>query len=284
MTATEQILADLVQRVESRFLGRYRGTVVDHSDPEHLGRLRVSVPSVLGPDVVSGWALPCAPYGGGADRGFLFLPDPGDGVWVEFEEGDLEFPIWSGTFWSRPGGDSELPRPNGTDGSEESAPQDPPTRKIIKTAKGHTIQLEDADGVETVTIVEAVSGHVIALGPDGITVHDGRHGHEIALGADGVAIRDGLHDGNNLTTSALGVTIADANGNAVVLGPSGVQLGSSDAIQSLVLGTTLAANVAAFLTTLNAHTHLSAAPGSPTGPPVPPMQLQVPLSQKHKAE
>jgi uncharacterized protein involved in type VI secretion and phage assembly len=284
MPSTEQVLADLVQRVASRFFGRYRGIVVDNADPEHLGRLRVSVPSVLGPDVVSGWATPCAPYGGGADHGFLFVPDPGDGVWVEFEEGDLEFPIWTGTFWSRPGGESELPRPDDAGGRPQDAPQDPPTRKIIKTTKGHTLQFEDADGAEQVTLVEAVSGHVVTLGADGITVHDGLHGHRIALGADGVTVSDGLHDGNRLTTSALGVTIADANGNAVVLGPSGVQVGSSGASQPLVLGATLAANVAAFLALLNSHTHVTGLPGSPTGPPLPQMQLQVPLSPKHKAE
>src|SRR2546427_5608087 len=143
----ERIVANLVEKIERRFYGKYRGTVVDNQDPAKLGRLKLKVPSVLGKDVVSGWALPCAPYGGVADQGVLFIPDVGAGVWAEFEEGDLEFPIWAGTFWCQPNGDSELPKPNkAADGSEESSVQDPPTSKIIKTAKGHTLQFEDADG------------------------------------------------------------------------------------------------------------------------------------------
>ncbi|NIS33583.1 MAG: hypothetical protein GWO04_28080, partial [Actinobacteria bacterium] len=92
---------------------------------------------------------------------------------VEFEQGDLEFPIWVGTFWSKPGGESELPKPNDADGAEQDEVQDPPTRKIIKTVKGHTLQFEDADGEEMVILIEATNSHVITLNQDGITIVDG---------------------------------------------------------------------------------------------------------------
>lgn len=167
----EHVVANLVQKVERRFYGKYRGFVVDNADPEQLGRLKVSVPSVLGTEIAV-WAFPCFPYGGDAGQGFLFIPEIEAGVWVEFEEGDPEFPIWVGTFWSKPGGESELPKPNGADGSEEGSVQDPPTRKIIKTKKGHTIQFEDADDEEMVTIVEAKNEHVIIMNKDGIKVTD----------------------------------------------------------------------------------------------------------------
>ncbi|HEX2084700.1 MAG TPA: phage baseplate assembly protein V [Solirubrobacteraceae bacterium] len=283
MPSTERILADLVQRVERQFYGKFRGLVVDNADPERLGRLRVRVPSVLGRDVVTGWALPCAPYGGDAGQGLLFVPEIGSGVWIEFEEGDLEFPIWVGTYWSGPGHDSEVPRPNRADGAEEPAVQVRPTRKIVKTVKGHTLQFEDADGVEMVTIVEAAHGHVITLDARGIRVTDGTFGHEIALDADGVAVVDGLHHGNAVTMDATGVTIADGNGNEVVLGPSGVQVGSGEAVESLVHGTSLAANVAGFLASLNTHVHIGNL-GAPTSPPVTPLSLQVPLSRRHRVE
>ena len=107
----ERIVADLIEKIERRFYGKYRGFVVDNQDPAKLGRLKVKVPSVLGNDVATGWAMPCAPYGGAADQGFLFIPEVGAGVWTEFEEGDLEFPIWTGTFWSQPDSGSELPKP-----------------------------------------------------------------------------------------------------------------------------------------------------------------------------
>lgn len=168
----EHVVARLADEVERRFFGKYRGFVVDNEDPELLGRLRVTVPSVLGQEVVTGWALPCFPHGGATNQGMLFIPDVDAGVWVEFEEGDLEFPIWVGTFWSKPGGESELPRPLDPDGAEQSVVQDPPTRKIIKTAKGHTLQFEDADGDELVILKEATNGNVITLNAAGITITD----------------------------------------------------------------------------------------------------------------
>lgn len=154
--------------------------------------------------VVTGWALPCVPYGGSADQGMLFVPEVGAGVWVEFEEGDLEFPIWVGAFWSKPGGASELPLPNKPDGSKESAVQDPPTRKIIKTLAGHTIQLEDKQGDEMVLIVEATNGHVITLNKDGIAIAE----------ANGNTIT--LSKGEFKLIAKVAFTI-DASGQAVVI-------------------------------------------------------------------
>jgi uncharacterized protein involved in type VI secretion and phage assembly len=179
----EKIVANLVEKVERRFYGKYRGFVVENTDPENLGRLKLQVPSVLGDAVVTGWASPCVPYGGDANQGMLFIPEVGAGVWVEFEAGDLEFPIWVGTFWSKPGGNSEVPFPNKLDGSEDSAVQDPPTRKIIKTLKGHTIQFEDEDGEEMVMIVEGKNGHVIVLNKDGITITEA-NGNKITMSKD----------------------------------------------------------------------------------------------------
>jgi uncharacterized protein involved in type VI secretion and phage assembly len=168
----EKVVADLIQKVERRFYGKYRGFVKNNQDPKHLGRLTLQVPSVLG-DEVTGWAMPCTPYGGENNQGFLCIPDVGAGVWVEFEEGDLEFPIWVGTFWSAPEGHSEIPAPNEPDGKEGKNEPKPPTRKIIKTQKGHTIQFEDADGKEMVTIVQRINQNlcnVITLKNDGITI------------------------------------------------------------------------------------------------------------------
>src|SRR5262245_9179951 len=166
----EKVVANLAHKVERRFYGKYRGLVVDNHDPESLGRLTLLVPSVLGPEVVTGWALPCVPYGGDSNQGFLCIPEPGAGVWVEFEEGDLEFPIWVGTFWSRPGGHSELPKPNHADGSEQGSVQSPPTRKIFKTRKGHTIQFEDADGEERILICDGERENRIIFSNNGISI------------------------------------------------------------------------------------------------------------------
>jgi len=259
----EKVVADLIQRVERRFYGKYRGFVVNNMDPKRLGRLTLRIPSVLGSEVITGWAMPCVPYGGQKNQGFLCIPEVGAGVWVEFEEGDLEFPIWVGTFWSEPGGESESPTLNEADGKERKNEADAeegqnklksPTRKILKTGKGHTIQFEDADQEEMVTIVEATHKHVVTLNKDGIQITDG------------------------------------VNGNKIIMGQEGIQIGGSGASEPFVLGQRFKTHVDNFLQALQAHTHTSAVPGTPTSAPLPlppalpPLTLDVPLSAKHKVE
>lgn len=183
----QSVVARLADSVEYRFFGKYRALVVDNDDAEGLGRLKVRVPSLLGSQVVTGWAAPCVAYGGGPDRGMLFVPEVGDGVWIEFEEGDLEFPIWVGTFWSKPDDQSEVPVRIKPDGSADDTAQQPPTRKIIKTKKGHTLQFEDADGDEMVILKEATNGRVITLDKTGIAVDDGA-GNRVEITGDGFKI------------------------------------------------------------------------------------------------
>jgi len=211
-----------VQKVEHHYYGKYRGIVVDNGDPEQLGRLKVKVPSVLGNEVVTGWATPCVPYGGDMNQGMLFIPEVDAGVWVEFEEGDLEFPIWVGTYWSKPGGDSELPKPNDPDGTEQGSVQDPPTRKIIKTVKGHTIQFEDNDGEEMVTIFEATNENLITMDQNGIVLHEGQNSHEVKMDGSGVTITDGMNS-HEMKMDGSGVTITDGtNSHEIKMDSSGV--------------------------------------------------------------
>jgi uncharacterized protein involved in type VI secretion and phage assembly len=214
----ERIVADLTEKVEHRFYGKYRGIVVDNQDPAKLGRLRLNIPSVLGSNVVTGWATPCAPYGGATDLGFLFIPDVGAGVWAEFEEGDLEFPIWTGSFWSQPNSESELPLPNsGSDGTEESDIQNPPTAKIIKTTKGHTMQFEDADDEEKIVIREGRKGHFLTMDKNGITVTDA-NSNTIQFSSDGIAITD--TNKNKIEMTSDGIKCTDANSNVIEMSSS----------------------------------------------------------------
>src|SRR5690242_1758528 len=81
-----------------RYYGKYRGKVVDNKDVNGLGQILVSVPDVLGQ--VELWAMPSVPYAG-PSVGFFFLPPVGANVWVEFEAGDPQFPVWSGCFWGQ---------------------------------------------------------------------------------------------------------------------------------------------------------------------------------------
>ena len=82
------------------FYGKYRGIVTDNKDPLFTGRIRATVPDVLGSDE-SGWATACTPFAG-SGAGFFALPDVGVGVWIEFEHGDPDYPIWTGCWWGSP--------------------------------------------------------------------------------------------------------------------------------------------------------------------------------------
>ena len=87
-----------------QFFGKYRGKVTGTKDQLNLGRIQVTVPAVFGEGKAS-WAMPCVPYAG-KDIGFFTVPPKDSNVWVEFEGGDTNYPIWSGCFW----GDGELPK------------------------------------------------------------------------------------------------------------------------------------------------------------------------------
>jgi Type VI secretion system/phage-baseplate injector OB domain len=93
---SEADLDRLMDALEGRFYGKYRGKVVDNVDPLMRGSLQVIVPSVLGEQAI--WALPCSPYAG-PRVGFFALPPVDANVWVEFEGGQCNYPIWAGCFW-----------------------------------------------------------------------------------------------------------------------------------------------------------------------------------------
>jgi hypothetical protein len=87
-----------------KYYGKYRGVVLNNIDPLMEGRLLVQVPDVTG--LVPGtWAMPCAPIAG-IQNGMFALPLIGSGVWIEFEQGDRNHPIWVGCFW---GSGAEVP-------------------------------------------------------------------------------------------------------------------------------------------------------------------------------
>jgi len=210
----EQIVARLADQVERRFLGKYRGFVVDNEDPELLGRLKVRVPSVLGDEVVTGWAMPCVPSGGMARQGHLFVPDVEAGVWIEFEEGDPEFPVWVGCFWSAPGGESEVPTPVDEQGAPADDPASPPARRIVRTTQGHTIQFDDSDDALRIILSDGDEENRIVFSDDGLTITN--KDNAITMTDDGVTVEDA--NGNAVTQDSSGTTIEDGNGNTITLG------------------------------------------------------------------
>ncbi len=284
MDLTDKQLQELLAALANRFTGKYRGFVADNQDPLNLGRVKVTVPAVLGPDTVSGWALPCVPYAGNG-TGFLFVPEVDTPVWVEFEGGDPSFPIWSGAFWSAPGDTSEVP---------EDVVDAIPQKKILQTESGHRILFDDEepslkvlDAEENEILlngdgarVQDKNSNIIEMTSDGMVITDA-NGNEATLDSSGVKVTDA--NGNDVTLDGSGVKVADANGNEVTLAAGQVTVASggsltleatmvtldatnvdlgSPATEPLVKGTSL-------LTWLASHTHVGNL-GAPTSPPVAP--------------
>jgi hypothetical protein len=126
------------------FFGKYRGKVANNIDPMMLGRIQTSVPDVLGDGNSMNWAMPCVPYAGNG-VGFFMIPPVDANVWVEFEGGNIDKPIWSGCFWA----DGEVP-------ASPAIPQ----MKIIKM-DNITLTLSEIPGVGGVTL--EVSPPAVAL-------------------------------------------------------------------------------------------------------------------------
>ncbi len=151
--------------------GLYRGNVVSNVDPLGLGRLRISVPSILG-DTTMSWARPCVPF-----PGWFMLPPVGTLLWVMFEGGDADDPVWMGTFWD------DANRPPAVPALE--------MYKVIKT-DGITITIEDVPGAARCTI-ETALGAKIVLGPSGIQIDNGM-GASITLQGPQVSVNNGALD------------------------------------------------------------------------------------------
>ena len=132
----ERLVVELAEQKRSQFYGKYRGVVSDVDDPNSMGRLRASVPEVLG-EVDSPWALPCAPYSGDG-MGIYAVPPVGAGVWIEFEAGDPARPIWAGCWW----GTDQLPQ-------NETGAVTRPAIKIIRTESGTMLTMDDDNQVIT---------------------------------------------------------------------------------------------------------------------------------------
>ena len=126
-----------------RHYGKYRGKVAGNIDPLQLGRIQVACPAVLG-DGRLAWALPCTPYAG-PGVGFFAVPPEGADVWVEFEGGDPDYPIWAGCFWSA--------------GQVPAQPALAST-KMLKT-DGLTLKVDDLPGAGGVTL--EVSSPAVAV-------------------------------------------------------------------------------------------------------------------------
>jgi uncharacterized protein involved in type VI secretion and phage assembly len=160
------------------YYGKYRGMVVSNVDPLQTGRLQLRVPDVLG-NGLSTWAMPCVPFSG-RQMGMWALPQVGAGVWVEFEKGDPDFPIWSGCWW---GSASEPPA------LALAAPPATPNF-VLQTAGQTTLLLSDVPGPTGGILLKTKTGAMIAVNDTGITISNGK-GATIVMSGPTVTINQG---------------------------------------------------------------------------------------------
>jgi uncharacterized protein involved in type VI secretion and phage assembly len=160
-----------------QYYGKYRGTVVNNVDPMQIGRVQVMVPDVLGVGV-SSWAMPCVPLTG-PQMGAYFVPLIGAGVWVEFEGGDPDYPIWTGGFW---GSAAEVPAL-----ALAGLPASP--NIVLQTSGQNSIVVSDVPGTGGI-MLKAATGAMILINETGITISNGQ-GATIMLNGPTVTINQG---------------------------------------------------------------------------------------------
>lgn len=255
----EKLLQQLANQYQNRYYGKYRGFVTDNNDPEQSGRVRLIIPSVLG-EAETGWALPCFPFGGLADQGMFAVPEINAQVWVEFEEGNINLPIWTGTFYQKNG---DVPI---------EAALSPPTTRVFKTPAGHVLEFDDKDGEEKFRLAHP-GGAQITIDENGTIVLGDAHDNTVTLDADSGEIVIEEANGNVLTMDSSGTTLQDANGNTLEMGPAGIKVKGQQVViegTQVMLGGQGGEPVIkgqSFLTLFATHVHPSSV--GPTGPPIP---------------
>ena len=142
--------------------GKYRGTVVNNVDPMGIGRIQAIVPDVAG--VAPGsWAMPCLPLAG-MNSGIFAVPLPGSGVWIEFERGDPDRPIWVGGFW---GSAAEVPL------LAHAVPPAVPGI-TLQTPLKNGLVISDLPGPAGGILIQTATGAMISVSDVGIVISNGK--------------------------------------------------------------------------------------------------------------
>lgn len=162
----------------NQHFGKYRGTVINNVDPMQMGRIMVQVPDILGP-VPSSWAMPCV-QAAGIQMGTFFIPPIGAGVWVEFEQGNSDYPIWSGCWWGSP---AEVP-------ALALAAPPPISHFVLQTTAQNALIVSDLPGPTGGIMLKSMTGAVIMVNDLGITISNGK-GATIVMTGPTVTINNG---------------------------------------------------------------------------------------------
>jgi hypothetical protein len=151
------------RRNKKQYFGKYRGVVLNNIDPMGIGRIQVQVVGVF--TLASSWAMPCFPVAG-IQTGMVTVPIIGSGVWVEFEQGDPDYPIWTGCYHSTR---AEVPT------MAQAVP--PPIPAItLQTPLQNTIQVSDAPPSPATggVVLRSTTGAMIVVNDTGVYISDGK--------------------------------------------------------------------------------------------------------------
>ena len=178
------IVEDLLER--TRYMGKFRALVTDNEDPDELRRIKVQCPAVA-EEVDLPWALPCD------NRRSDWIPDKGDIVWIEFEQGyHLEHPIYVGLAMAK------------DDMSEDFKDNYGPKYRKDWDVNGNSIEWKE----------------------DGMVIKDKNNNNAI-FNEDGIEIKD-KHSNKTISDSS-GYKIEDKNGNKIKMDVAGTKLVTGDA-------------------------------------------------------
>ena len=161
-----------------KFWGKYRGTVLNNIDPMQMGRIMAIVPDVLG-IIPSSWAMPCVPIAG-KQMGTYVVPQIGAGVWVEFEQGDPDYPVWVGGYW---GSAAEVPAL-----ALAGNPASPSI--VLQTALQNAVIISDLPGPTGGIMLKSTTGASIIVNDTGIYIQNGK-GASIVMVGPSVTINNG---------------------------------------------------------------------------------------------
>lgn len=161
-----------------KFFGKYRGTVINNVDVMQMGRIQAIVPDVSAVAPTS-WCLPCVPVAG-VQTGVFTVPPIGAGVWIEFEQGDPDYPIWTGCYW---GSAAEVPA---------MAHLVPPALFGItmQTTLQNGIVISDVPGPTGGIMLKSTTGATIIVNDTGIYIQNGK-GASIVMTGPTVTINAG---------------------------------------------------------------------------------------------
>lgn len=196
------------------YYGVYRAKVINNADPDNLGRVILHCEQVHGKDYPEVWAWPETPYAGNG-FGFWAIPDKDDYVYVRFDHGRPDKPIWHGGWW----------------GEDDVTDDDMTTKKVVLVVKeGMKIVL---DRESQTVLIEQSLGNSVFISDETMEL---KHAGKI------------LVDGEDVTVQSMGITEVRAQGTCLVEAMDEVTITSAgtmkiDGADSVDIGSTSAVNI-----------------------------------------